>query len=207
MLVTPPPGVTAVTNRDAFTGGADGESDEELRERVLESCRNIPNGTNSAFYREFALQYEGVYSAAVSPRARGTGTVDVYVASRGDVPGGEVITQIQNDLNALKEINVDVQVKGAEKVSVDIILYLVPKAGYDYSELKLLAEQALRDYMGGLSIGESVYMTRAAAVVYGVEGVEQCWPEPLLCHDVAVQSGQLAVAGTIGVSPKVEDEQ
>ncbi len=50
-------------------------------------------------------------------------------------------------------------------------------------------------------------MTRAAAVVYGVEGVEQCWPEPLLCHDVAVQSGQLAVAGTIGVSPKVEDEQ
>ena len=63
--------------------------------------------------------------------------------------------------------------KGAEKVSVDIILYLVPKAGYDYSELKLLAEQALRDYMGGLSIGESVYMTRAAAVVYGVEGVEQ----------------------------------
>ena len=207
VLVTPPPGVTAVTNRDAFTGGADGESDEELRERVLESCRNIPNGTNSAFYREFALQYEGVYSAAVSPRARGTGTVDVYVASRGDVPGGEVITQIQNDLNALKEINVDVQVKGAEKVSVDIILYLVPKAGYDYSELKLLAEQALRDYMGGLSIGESVYMTRAAAVVYGVEGVEQCWPEPLLCHDVAVQSGQLAVAGTIGVSPKVEDEQ
>ena len=158
VLVTPPPGVTAVTNRDAFTGGADGESDEELRERVLESCRNIPNGTNSAFYREFALQYEGVYSAAVSPRARGTGTVDV-------------------------------------------------KAGYDYSELKLLAEQALRDYMGGLSIGESVYMTRAAAVVYGVEGVEQCWPEPLLCHDVAVQSGQLAVAGTIGVSPKVEDEQ
>ncbi len=49
VLVTPPPGVTAVTNRDAFTGGADGESDEELRERVLESCRNIPNGTNSAF--------------------------------------------------------------------------------------------------------------------------------------------------------------
>ena len=59
VLVTPPPGVTAVTNRDAFTGGADGESDEELRERVLESCRNIPNGTNSAFYREFALQYSG----------------------------------------------------------------------------------------------------------------------------------------------------
>lgn len=86
VLVTPPPGVTAVTNRDAFTGGADGESDEELRERVLESCRNIPNGTNSAFYREFALQYEGVYSAAVSPRARGTGTVDVYVASRGMSP-------------------------------------------------------------------------------------------------------------------------
>ena len=53
---------------------------------MLESCRNIPNGTNSAFYREFALQYEGVYSAAVSPRARGTGTVDVYVASRGGCP-------------------------------------------------------------------------------------------------------------------------
>ena len=64
-----------------------------------------------------------------------------------------MITQIQNDLNALKEINVDVQVKGAEKVSVDIILYLVPKAGYDYSELKLLAEQALRDYMGACLSG------------------------------------------------------
>lgn len=206
VLVTPPPGVTAVINRDAFTGGADGESDEELRERVLESYRNIPNGTNSAFYREFALQYDSVYSASVVPRARGTGTVDVYVASRGDIPGKEVITQIQNDLNAVKEINVDVQVKGAEKVSVDIILYLVPKTGYDYSELKPLAEQALRDYMGGLSIGESVYMTKAVAVVYGIEGVEQCWPETALCHDVVVENSQLAVGGTIGVSPDVEDD-
>ena len=207
VLVTPPPGVTAVTNPAAFTGGTDGESDEELRERVLESCRSIPNGTNSAFYREFALQYEGVYSASVSPRARGAGTVDVYVASKGDVPGSQLIARIQDDLNAVKEINVDVQVKGAEKVSVDIILYLVPKAGYDYAELKLTAEQALQDYMDGLAIGESVYMTKAAAVVYGIEGVEQCWPEPLLCHDVTVQSSQLAVAGTIGVSPDTEDDQ
>lgn len=205
VLVTPPPGVTAVTNRGAFTGGADGETDQELRERILESYRNIPNGTNSAFYREFALQYDGVYSASVSPRARGAGTVDVYVASKGDVPGSDLITRIQNDLNAVKEINVDVQVQGAQKVSVDIILYLVPKAGYDYSELKPLAEQALRDYMAGLSIGESVYMTKATAVVYGVEGVEKAWPEPLLCHDVAIQENQLAVAGTIGTSPQTEE--
>lgn len=206
VLVTPPPGVTAVTNRSAFSGGADGESDQELRERVLESYRNIPNGTNSAFYREFALQYEGVYSASVSPRSRGRGTVDVYVAAKGDVPGSAVITQIQNDLNAVKEINVDVQVKGAQKVTVDIILYLVPKEGYDYSELKLLAEQALNEYMEGLSIGESVYMSRAAAVVYGIEGVEKTWPEPLLCHDVTITKSQLAVAGTIGVSPEPEED-
>ena len=71
VLVTPPPGITAVTNPNGFTGGADGETDDGLRERILESYRSIPNGTNSAFYREFVLQYDEIYSASVVPRARG----------------------------------------------------------------------------------------------------------------------------------------
>ena len=81
-----PVGITACTNPGAFSGGSDPESDESLRARVLESYRRLPNGANAAWYERSAMAHTGVAEAKAVGRARGTGTVDVYIATERGSP-------------------------------------------------------------------------------------------------------------------------
>ena len=46
VLTACPVAVTAVTNEKAFTGGLSEETDEELRQRILDSFQRLPNGAN-----------------------------------------------------------------------------------------------------------------------------------------------------------------
>ena len=65
-----PVGITQCTNPEAFSGGSDEESDEKLRERVLESYKRLPNGANAAFYEQEPMR--------------------VYRTERGTLSGGEL---------------------------------------------------------------------------------------------------------------------
>ena len=49
VLTACPVAVQSVTNGAAFTGGLSEETDEELRQRVLDSFQRLPNGANAAW--------------------------------------------------------------------------------------------------------------------------------------------------------------
>ena len=63
VLTACPVAVTAVTNEKAFTGGLSEETDEELRQRILDSFQRLPNGANAAWYELTACRHEGVAAA------------------------------------------------------------------------------------------------------------------------------------------------
>ena len=65
-----PVGITQCENPEAFSGGSDEESDEKLRERVLESYKRLPNGANVAFYEQEAMRFPTVASAKAVGRTR-----------------------------------------------------------------------------------------------------------------------------------------
>ncbi len=81
-------GVAVVT----MTGGADEESDDELRVRVLARIRQPPMGGCAYDYVAWALQVAGVTRAWCSPKEMGPGTVTVRImcddlrASNGGFP-------------------------------------------------------------------------------------------------------------------------
>lgn len=66
-------GVTVVS----MTGGADEESDDELRVRVLDRIRLPPMGGDADDYVQWALSFPGVTRAWCSPNEMGVGTVTV----------------------------------------------------------------------------------------------------------------------------------
>ncbi len=77
---------TAVTGVDgqsatvaSLTGGADEETDDELRARVLDRIRNPPMGGDANDYVAWALQVPGVTRAWCSPNEVAIGTVTVRV--------------------------------------------------------------------------------------------------------------------------------
>lgn len=169
-----PTGVSAVTNELAFSGGCDEECDSELRTRVLDSYRSLPNGANAAYYRALAMSVPGVEKVLVQPRKRGRGTVDIVFSAVGGVPGQELLDRVGELISEAREICVDVNVSAPETADVDIAAQLSIADGYSFENVKAGCEKALTDYFGGDKLGEGIYMAKLCSIIMGVEGVENC---------------------------------
>lgn len=171
LMVTPAPGISGVGNPEGFSGGVDAESDDALRERLLRSFSSISNGTNSAFYYDLAMQHEGVASANVLPRHRGRGTVDVVVACRNPADEAGIVAALQADMQARKEINVDVQVYGAVRDRTAVSVEVSVEDGYDADAVLAACGDCVADYIGGLGVGGALLLAKLGGALLGVDGV------------------------------------
>ena len=199
-MSVPPAGIVSCTNPAAFTGGEDAETDAHLRERILDSYRRLPNGANAAFYESQALLHPTVAAAKAVGRARGIGTVDVYVATTAGKPGEALLSAIQTELESKREIAVDVQVKAPEETTVDVSLTLKPAQGADFEGVQAAAEAAVRSYFTGARLSCGVLLSQLHAQLHAVEGLENYHilaPQA----DLAPQATVLPVLGALSINP------
>ena len=169
-----PPGIVYCSNPAAFTGGCDAESDEALRARILESYRRLPNGANAAFYEREAMSVAGVAAAKAVGRARGIGTVDLYIAAAGGSPSEVMLDAVREALEGKREIAVDLRVLAPEEEKVSINAAIEVKQGYDFDEVADRVREALRACFDGTLLGEGMPMARITAAIFAVEGVKNC---------------------------------
>ena len=94
-MAVAPAGISACSNPSPCQGGVDREGDEQLRQRVLDTFQRLPNGANAAWYEQTAMGHEGVAAARAVGRARGIGTVDVYIATAAGLPNGTLLAAVQ----------------------------------------------------------------------------------------------------------------
>ncbi|HCC34486.1 MAG TPA: hypothetical protein DEQ02_02145 [Ruminococcaceae bacterium] len=170
-IVNPPQVFLKVTNDAPFSGGTDAESDEELRARLSGLLSRSSNGTNPVFYENAALEHDGVDSAAAVPRARGRGTVDLYLASQGGPASAEVIASVGDELQSKKEINVDLEVKPAASQSLTAEIMVRPAEGFTLEELSPIIKQAVGGYIKDLKIGQDILLAEIGGRIYNIEGV------------------------------------
>jgi uncharacterized phage protein gp47/JayE len=170
-MITPATGITAVENAAAFTGGAGEEGDDALRERLLFSYKNLSNGTNAAYYYDTAMSHKEVLTANVMPRHRGRGTVDVFIKCATDSAATATASELQEQFNREKEINVDVKVMAATKRAFNIEAEITMKSGYAESNVIANATRAVRDYFYNASIGQTLYRTELGSRISAAEGV------------------------------------
>ena len=194
-----PVGVARCTNPHAFTGGADKESDAELRERVLASYESLPNGSNRAYYEAEALNTEGVGAASVQPRAHGIGTVDVVIASPSGLPAEETIKKVKAKFEEQREICVDVTVSAPTTVTVPVKATISIEDGQDFDTVAARVKAEIERFFDGRLLGKSVLRAKLSSLIFGVEGVANCiLTEP--AADVDIGYNQLPVAGTVTVT-------
>lgn len=199
-----PIGITACTNPSAFSGGCDAEDDETLRARILESYRRLPNGANAAYYEKTAMSHNGVAAAKAIGRARGIGTVDVYITSAGGVPGTELLNEVQSDLEEKREIAVDVKTVAPTEQSVNLSVELSVTDGKEFSEVKAAVEQAITGYFSGKLLGKSVLLAELGHQIYAADGVTNYHIlEP--AEDLAGDNTVLPVLGTLTIT-KIKEE-
>ena len=197
-MAVAPMGIASCTNPQAFAGGADGEGDEELRARVLDTFRRLPNGANAAFYEQGALSFDQVAAAAVIPKPRGLGSVDVIVSTLAGTPGEELLEQLQDYFEQRREIAVDVQVKAPTPVTVNVAVQVKAKGGWDKTQVLDQVEGALESWFDGKLLGQDVLLARLGSLIYGCDGVEN-YAVSAPAADLAVDADELPVLGTLSV--------
>ena len=170
-MAVAPVGISQVTNPAAFTGGVDEEDDEALRERVLDTFRRMPNGANAAFYEQEALSFPEVAAASVVARPRGTGTVDVVIATAAGLPDSELLEAVEAHLESRREIAVDLQVKAPTAKQMDVTVQVAAEEGADGDGVLGAVESAIQTWFDGRLLGRSVLRAKLGEIVYGVEGV------------------------------------
>lgn len=159
IAVSVPAEIASVTNSVRFSGGEDIESDDELRARIKDSYLNQSNGTNKAYYEQLALSVEGISKAGVVGKARGAGTVNVYVSGNDTEASDTAVASAQTLLSKSRELNVDVLVQKAQIASIDLNVAVWAKSGYSASEVKSKCSAAFRKYISSLPVGGRMYLT------------------------------------------------
>lgn len=198
-LTACPVAVTACTNPAAFSGGSDAEDDETLRRRVLESYQRLPNGANAAWYEQTAMSHDGVAAARAVGRARGIGTVDVYIAGESGLPGAALLEEVRADLQERREIAVDVAVKAPAAVPVNVSAAIAVGENADFEEVKARVELAISTLFTGRMLGRPVLLAELGSRLYALEGVEN-YRFSAPAADLAADSAVLPVLGTLAVT-------
>ena len=198
-MAVAPVGVSRCTNPEGFSGGLDEESDEELRERVLETFQRMPNGANAAFYEQSAMSFPQVAAAAVVSRPRGVGSVDVVVSTAAGVPDSELLEELQAYFEERREIAVDVLVRAPEVQDVDVTVQIQTAANRDGETVRQAVEQAVRSWFDGRQLGQSILRARLGQLIFDVDGVEN-YVLTAPAADVTVESDVLPMLKTLSVT-------
>ena len=164
-LVDAPTGINYAANETAITGGQDPEEDQEYRERVLDAYGHSPNGTNADYYRDLALQQEGVTMVKVLPRDGGQGKVTLYLWGEDASPSTETIQAVQDLLNQQREIGVTVTVKAAKKAPMGVMVKLKLPEEVDFQWATEQTQAAIKAFFETRGIGEGFLLTDLTRVV------------------------------------------
>ncbi|MDD3346818.1 baseplate J/gp47 family protein [Oscillibacter sp.] len=199
ILTACPMAVTGCTNPAAFTGGSNEEDDESLRRRILESYLRLPNGANAAWYETTAMAHTGVAAARAVGRARGIGTVDVYITTESGLPGEELLAEVTAALSQKREIAVNVQVKAPTTSAVNVEVALAAEKNTEFATVKAAAEQAILGFFNGRLLGMPVRLAELGSRLYALKGVEN-YRISQPAADLAASDTVLPVIGTLTVT-------
>lgn len=199
IMAAMPVGIRACTNPEAFSGGGDAESDEELRRRLLDTYQRLPNGANAAYYEQVALSYDGVAAATAVGLPRGVGSVDVYVATGSGVPDSGLLEAIGGYLQKRREISVDLQVLAPTAMPVDITVSVLPAKGADFPQAETDVREALRGLFTGALLGRSVTLAQLGDLLYHLDSVQN-YRFAAPTEDIAASPTVLPTLGTLTVT-------
>ncbi|MDD3927177.1 MAG: baseplate J/gp47 family protein [bacterium] len=97
LMMAPVPGISAVTNAAALSGGLDEEDDASLLARYYLRVRYPSAGGNRADYVNWALEVPGVGGVSVVPVRDGAGTVSVAIIDGDKLPADQALVDDVQD--------------------------------------------------------------------------------------------------------------
>ncbi len=166
-------GNVTVAGSTAATGGTDPESDASLLARLQAYRLEAPASGNAAQYRAWAMEVPGVGGAKVLERWSGAGTVKIVLADADGLPvSDELEQQVQEYVDARREVCVDVACTAAEAVDVEIAATVVKEDAVSAESVQAAFQCLVADYFRTVALqSQTVVYNRIAALLLTVPGV------------------------------------
>ncbi|AZS15373.1 baseplate J/gp47 family protein [Paenibacillus lutimineralis] len=212
VMSTPISGISAVTNLEPVTGGADIESDESLLERFYSRVRNQGTSGNKAQYIQWANEVPGVGGVQVSPLWKGPGTVGIYLLDMDKrAASPEIVQNAQEYIDPTMDGQGEgqapagpiVTIMAAEEVPINISVQLTLAAGATLNDVKTQIESGVTAYLKLLAFVDLlVRFTRIAAVLLDIPPIIDY--SDLMVNgasdiNIQISPGQVAVLGAVEV--------
>lgn len=196
-LVTALAGVQSSAVAGDIAGGADKESDADLRARLLTRIRQAPHGGADFDYTAWALEVPGVTRAWVYPLELGAGTVTVRIMTDGTtedgIPAAETVDAVQAYLDAARPVTAEVYAVAPMAVPMDPAISISPNTAAVQAAIEAeLADMLLREAEPGATILVS-HLREAISIATGEADHVLISP----AADVAHAVGEVATLGTI----------
>lgn len=189
---------TEATVTSEIAGGADEESDDSLRARLLDRIQNPPLGGTKADYETWANEVAGVTRAWAVPRLLGEGTVGIYIVNDDDeediIPPDSTVKAVSAYIETKKPVTAShyVFAPTAEVIDFDITVSPLTPAvtAAIQGELQdLFAREA--DPVGG-----TIYLSRVSEAISIADGeIYHVLNSPTA--DIQETTGYIPTLGTI----------
>lgn len=186
-----------INNASSFIGGTDDEDDDSFRKRIFESYRAVPNGANAAYFKKIAESVDGVNSANVIYSQNNPGVITVIVGGRGAIPSDDVKNAAAALLTEKAPLGITVMTQKTGTTPVNVGVNISAKSGYDVTEVKSAAEDAVRDFFLDMSVGEDFTTAALGKKIIEVDGVKNYAFSGTA--DTSVSGASMAVLGTLTV--------
>lgn len=207
-IIDPLSFVTAASNSTVSSGGADAETDEELRSRIiLAPSRYSVAGPRDA-YKFFAKSASpaiiDVAVAATSP-----GTVGVYPLVAGGVTPPEILTLVETALNddSVRPLTDTVVVDAPTVIDYDIEIDVVTYENAEVGTVEDAINAALEAYAAtkATSMGQDIIVAQIIAKAASVDGVYNVTVTSP-ASDLVIAFNEVPIVGTITVNITGENE-
>lgn len=195
-LVSPVAGVQSSATAGDLVGGADLESDDDLRARLIDRIQQPPHGGDAHDYVTWALEVSGVTRAWCFPLELGEGTVTVRFVRDDDaspIPDVGEVAAVQAYIDARRPVTAAVTVVAPVAVSLDFSIAVAPNT----TAVKDAVQAELSDLIAReAKPGGTIYLSHIRAAISAATG-EDNYTMSAPSADVTNTAGNMTTLGTI----------
>lgn len=195
--------VDSVINTTGGSGGTDTESDEVLRQRLVDALFGFQGAGTADDYERWAQEVEGVGFASAEELWSGPGTVRVMILdSDRNAAGAALITAVEEHIEERRPIGADVTIATPTLIAINVVVNAVPEAGFTEAELEAGISGAVEAYIETLGPGDDVVRNEVGAAVVTAPGVAD-WTTLTLngaSTNTAIAIDEMATLNSVTVS-------
>lgn len=169
VLVTNVMGISSVINKTSATGGFDGETDEMLRKRLINTFKVPQTGLSLSSMESVIESIDGVIECRIF---KNDSVLDIYCRTPNDSVSSDLNTKISDALMVADFLGLSKNIHICNPVAVSIKAEIIsnPRCNDD---VEALVKNIAREVISANGIGHSLELDKIATKCRRIEGVEE----------------------------------